>query len=134
MTPNPDIKAHAELFKGNTDYATKMRYKHAKFSVILNLCLIAGFLLFVRCMLAVNGHYNTLDMSADADISAIKPMTADKVIHAAAAAALISGGSSRSLQLLTSTEWLRGDRLCTWKGNAAACSCSCSCSCSLSVC
>jgi len=36
-------------------------------------------------------------MSADADISAIKPMQESK--------------------LLTSTEWLRGDRLCTWKGN-----------------
>ncbi len=81
LTPNPDNKAHALLFKGKAEYATKMRFKHAKFSVILNLCLIAGFLLFVRCMLAVNGYYNTLDMSADADISAIKPMTADKVMQ-----------------------------------------------------
>jgi len=97
LTPNPDNAAHANRFKGNEAYATKMRYKHAKFSVILNLCLIAGALLFIRCMLAMNGYFNTLDMSKDADISAIKPM--------------------QSSQLLTSTEWLRGDRLCTWKGN-----------------
>jgi hypothetical protein len=58
-----------------------MRFKHAKFSVILNLCLIAGFLLFVRCMLALNGYFNTLDMSADAEISSVKPMTANKVPH-----------------------------------------------------
>jgi hypothetical protein len=79
MTPNPDIAAHAHLFKDKEDYATKMRFKHAKFSVILNLCLIAGALLFVRCMLALNGYFNTLDMSNDADISAIKPMQAPKV-------------------------------------------------------
>ena len=114
LTPNPDNKAHAVIFAGKADYATKMRYKHAKFSVILNLCLIAGALLFVRCVLALNGYFNTLDMSQDAAISALKPMQAPKVepqrpFHLACFV-------TRQLQLLTSTEWLRGDRLCTWKG------------------
>ncbi len=70
-------------FPDNEDgqaYAAKMRVKHAKFSVILNLCLIAGALLFIRCMLALNGYFNTLDMSNDAAISAIKPMQAPKVV------------------------------------------------------
>jgi hypothetical protein len=84
MTPNPDIAAHKHLFKDNETYAGKMRMKHAKFSVILNLCLIAGALLFIRCLLAMNGYFNTLDMSMDADISAIKPMQAPKVaLHCA---------------------------------------------------
>ena len=84
MTPNPDIAAHKHLFKDNETYAGKMRMKHAKFSVILNLCLIAGALLFIRCLLAMNGYFNTLDMSMDADISAIKPMQAPKVaLHGA---------------------------------------------------
>jgi hypothetical protein len=52
--------------------------------VILNLCLIAGALLFIRCLLAMNGYFNTLDMTMDADISAIKPMQAPKVaLHCA---------------------------------------------------
>jgi hypothetical protein len=117
LTPNPDNAAHANRFKGNEAYATKMRYKHAKFSVILNLCLIAGALLFIRCMLAMNGYFNTLDMSKDADISAIKPMQSSQVLaqyHPFRARFL------RLQQLLTSTEWLRGDRLCTWKGGAFA--------------
>ena len=84
MTPNPDIAAHKHLFKDNETYAGKMRMKHAKFSVILNHCLIAGALLFIRSLLAMNGYFNTLDMSMDADISAIKPMQAPKVaLHCA---------------------------------------------------
>lgn len=92
-----------------------MRYKHAKFSVILNLCLIAGALLFVRCALAMNGYFNTLDMSKDADISAIKPMQAPQV-QSSRVYFLFARSFTRCMQLLTSTEWLRGDRLCTWKG------------------
>ncbi len=121
LTPNPDNKAHAHRFAGKEEYAQKMRYKHAKFSVILNLCLIAGALLFVRCALAMNGYFNTLDMSNDADISAIKPMQAPKVDASNPRFALsLSFHLTRwLLQLLTSTEWLRGDRLCTWKGELA---------------
>jgi hypothetical protein len=73
MTPNPDIAAHKHLFKDNETYAGKMRMKHAKFSVILNHCLIAGALLFIRCLLAMNSYFNTMDMSMDADISATSP-------------------------------------------------------------
>ena len=93
-----------------------MRVKHAKFSVIQKLCLIGGGLLFTRCLLALNGQYTTLDMSADADISAIKPMQESKVFAAATKCLAYFKYLTAPLQLLTSTEWLRGDRLCTWKG------------------
>jgi len=96
MTPHPDNENHKHRIS-NADHREKMRLKHAKFSVIQKLCLIGGGLLFARCLLAMNGQYTTLDMSRDADISAVKPM--------------------QEPNLLTSTEWLRGDRLCTWKGN-----------------
>ncbi len=125
LTPNPDTKAHAHRFVGKEEYAQKMRYKHAKFSVILNLCLIAGALLFIRCALAMNGYFNTLDMSKDAEISAIKPMQAPRVNPPPCPPRAYCTQSLRNSvstfftlhsQLLTSTEWLRGDRLCTWKG------------------
>ncbi len=53
-------------------------------------------LLFARMALAYAPGWSTLDFSGDAKASAIKPMVGNA---------------------LASTEWLRGEKLCTWKGN-----------------
>jgi hypothetical protein len=60
------------------------------------LCLVGGMLLFARMALAYAPGWSTLDFSGDAKASAIKPMVGNA---------------------LASTEWLRGEKLCTWKGN-----------------
>ena len=81
MTPHPDNDNHKHRIS-NADHREKLRLKHAKFSVIQKLCLIGGGLLFARCLLAMNGQYTTLDMSRDADISAVKPMQEPNVCSA----------------------------------------------------
>ena len=80
------------------NYTESLKMKHAKFSVIQKLCLIGGALLFARFGLAYLGpkEWNTLDFSGDLKASSVKPMIGNQ---------------------MASTEWLRGGKLCTWKGN-----------------
>jgi hypothetical protein len=109
MTLDPNNKHQTELIELDArprtgqkpadavaQYSQSLTIKHAKFSVIQKLCLIGGMLLFARFGLAYLPGWSTLDFSGDLQASAIKPMVGNQ---------------------LASTEWLRGGKLCTWKGN-----------------
>ena len=109
MTHDPDNKHAAEMIRAEAKprgtqteaaavdaYIGTLRLKHAKFSVIQKLCLVGGMLLFSRMALAYAPGWSTLDFAGDAKASAVKPMVGNA---------------------LASTEWLRGEKLCTWKGN-----------------